>query len=422
MNEPQTLFINALKAWNLDDLCSASRSMLVALGYGLEDLGKHSKSIRNACKELLIDITDSGHSTCFIHFPLSSTSIVIKSEYIGFRDIVLNKSSDLPEEIRLYFSLWKTAKSDEKLQWCRANFSEEAITIPCKDLHALKLWHGAISAVQSDPAYLEAQAAISTSPRMARKDRYSYALKSLSKVERAEELLANLSPGGYTSVCDGFMALKADIRNSANLPEAVSLARRIMTISKQNIETIVKRLRSIDYCFEVNSGDVLRQPKKDVLKRIAKLETRIGALPLSICAFYELVGSVNLAGRFAGWETLAPDEEVMKTDYLQVLSINEWFSLDFEFEEDPYNNDTVYLEISIDDLTKAGFSGGGGYAIKVPNASFDAPIEDAWFEVNFINYLRESFQWGGFPGLSRYPLPPNLRELIQYLSQGLLPI
>ncbi len=422
MNEPQTLFINALKAWNIEELCSACRSMLVALGFRLEESDKHAKNIRDACKELLIDITDSGSSICYIDFPLGSTLIVIRFEYVGFKDIVLRRSFDLPQEIRLYFSLRESAKSDEKLRWHQASFTEEAITIPCSELHTPKLWHGAISAIQGDPTLSEAEAIISKSPRIARKDRYSYALKSLSKVESIEELLTNLPPEGYTTECDKFLTLEADIRDADNLPEAVSLVRRIMAISKRNIETIVERLRRINYCFEVGSEDVLRQPKKDVLKKIAKFETRIGALPLSICAFYELVGSVNLAGSFADWEALALNEEDLKTDYLQVFSINEWFASDFEFEEDPYNDGTVYLEISIDDLTKAGFSGGGGYAIKVPNASFDALIEDAWFEVNFINYLRASFQWGGFPGLSRYQLPPNLRELIQYLSQGLLPI
>jgi hypothetical protein len=422
MNEPQTLFVNALKIWNLEGLYSSCRSMLVTLGFNLEELVNQSKSIRMACKELLSDITNTCASTCFIDFPLSSTSIVIKFEYVGFRDIVLNRSSELPEEIILHFSLWKSAKLDEKLRWQRANFTEEEIRIPCADLHAPKLWKGAASAIQSTSALQNMETEINTSARITSGNRYSYALKSLSKVENAEELLTNLSPEDYATECDEFLILETDIRNVTNLPKAVSLVRRIMAISKQNIETIVERLKRINYCFEVSSEDAFRQPKKDVLKKIAKLETRIGALPLSICAFYELVGSVNLAGRFAEWETLAHHEEEVKTDYLQVFSIDEWFASDFEFEEDHYNDGTVYLEISIDDFTKAGFSGGEPYAIKVPNASFDAPIEDAWFEATFIQYLRTSFQWGGFLGLSRYQLSPNLSEMIQYLSKDLIPI
>jgi hypothetical protein len=422
MNEPQTLFIKALKAWNLDELCRACYSILVALGCRLEESSKHTKSIRNACKELLSDIANTSSSICYIDFPLSSTSIVIKFEYIGFRDIVLRRSFGLPEEIRFHFSLWKSATSDEQSRWHQASFTEEAITIPCVDLYAPKLWNSAISAIQSNPTLPEVKVAISISPRIARKDRYSYALKSLSKVESVEELLTHLSPEGYAKECSEFLTLATDVRDVANLPKAASLVRRIMAISKQNIETIIERLKRINYCFEVSSEDIFRQPKKDVLKKIAKLETRIGALPLSICAFYEMVGSVNLAGRFPEWETFAPNTEAVKTDYLQVFSIDEWFASDFEFEEDHHNDGTVYLEISIDDFTKAGFSGGGSYAIKVPNASFDALMEDAWFEATFIQHLRISFQWGGFPGLSRYQLPPNFSEIIQYLSQDLIPI
>jgi hypothetical protein len=422
MNEPQTLFVNALKTWNLEGLYSSCRSMLVALGFKLEELGNQSKSIRRACKELLSDITNTGSSVCYIDFPLSSTSIVIKFEYVGFRDIVLNRTSDLPEEIILRFGLWKSAKSDEKLRWQRANFTEEEIRISCVDLHTPNLWNGAVSAIQSNSALQNTEAEISTSTRIASRNRYSYALKSLSKVENAEELLTNCLSKNYTAECNEFVALEADIRNLASLPKAVSLVRRIMAISKQNIETIIERLKSINYCFEVSPENVFMQPKKDVLKKIAKLETRVGALPLSICAFYELVGSVNLAGRFAGWETLVLNEEEVKTDYLQVLSIDECFELGFEFETEPNNDSSVYLNVSIDDFTKAGFSGGGPYAIRVPNASFDTTLEDAWFETTFINYLRFSFQWGGFPGLSRYQLSSNLSDIIQCLRQGLIPI
>ena len=68
------------------------------------------------------------------------------------------------------------------------------------------------------------------------------------------------------------------------------------------------------------------------------------------------------------------------------------------------------LVIGPDAYHKDNISGGPWYAQDVPCSTIDAPLKEAPWQVPFIDYLRLSFQAGGFPGASRVPLP--LREVL----------
>lgn len=65
---------------------------------------------------------------------------------------------------------------------------------------------------------------------------------------------------------------------------------------------------------------------------------------------------------------------------------------------------------------KAGYGGGDPYLIRFPNPAADAELEGTG--VTFVEHLRESFRWGGFPGLANRPAPGELARL----TEGLLPI
>jgi len=84
---------------------------------------------------------------------------------------------------------------------------------------------------------------------------------------------------------------------------------------------------------------------------------------------------------------------------------------------------TVAIEWSIDDRGKAGLRIGREtdrtYFVKLPNASADFVLEGERHEETFVEYLRRTFKWGGFPGWERYTLRPE-KEL-EYLK-GLAPI
>jgi hypothetical protein len=56
------------------------------------------------------------------------------------------------------------------------------------------------------------------------------------------------------------------------------------------------------------------------------------------------------------------------------------------------------LAFAPDVYHKVNVSGGTPYAIILPNAGADALIEIYGKQSYFVDYLRECFKWGGFPG------------------------
>jgi len=60
------------------------------------------------------------------------------------------------------------------------------------------------------------------------------------------------------------------------------------------------------------------------------------------------------------------------------------------------------------------------YTVQLPNAAADAVLEGEAHKITFVEYLRLSFQWGGFPGWEKYANRPE-KELA-FLREGLLPL
>lgn len=84
------------------------------------------------------------------------------------------------------------------------------------------------------------------------------------------------------------------------------------------------------------------------------------------------------------------------------------------------DREMYYVEIAPDEYFKYFVSGGGPYAIHIPNAGADAPLVLEWHETTFVNYLRICFRWAGLPGLER-ALHSDVSELAT-LTRNLLPI
>ena len=62
----------------------------------------------------------------------------------------------------------------------------------------------------------------------------------------------------------------------------------------------------------------------------------------------------------------------------------------------------------------------GGYHFTIPNGAADAVLESEPHNLTFVEYLRLSFQWGGFPGWEKYQNRPE--NELALLREGLLPI
>lgn len=137
-------------------------------------------------------------------------------------------------------------------------------------------------------------------------------------------------------------------------------------------------------------------------------------LPLSLRAFYEVVGSVDFIGSHS---TLAPRGGSISPDPLVVFSSEDALA-DAEQWDD--GEEGGHVVVAPDDLHKANVSGGEPYEIAVPDERADAELLNERHEVYFVEYLRLAFRFGGFPGYDGYDR--DIPEEMEMLRQDLLEI
>jgi hypothetical protein len=304
------------------------------------------------------------------------------------------------------------------------------------------------------------------------------------------------------------------VREEPVYSDAKAVAEETMRRARHNLDLLVPRLQKLGFAFRYPK-EVYRPPTKETLRDLNKFEKKVGPVPLSLRAWAEIVGTVNLMGTYPKLSYYAtsplsgtignvirtgsidiPDiQEMMKhmamppgfdasrlgSDILAKMKdgLNAMLGRQHEFlnqnpefagilkppqnpEPEPPNMEVseddavvsdplvVWLdEISVDEyenwhesvddderdayegrfpLTfapdihhKSNYSGGGGYEILLPEAGADAPIFDAGEPVTFVEYLRDSFEWAGFPGLVDYEAARD-DALIQQLREGFLPL
>ncbi|MEU8397799.1 hypothetical protein AB0C28_21600 [Nonomuraea sp. NPDC048892] len=195
-----------------------------------------------------------------------------------------------------------------------------------------------------------------------------------------------------------------------------------------NLDVLVDRLSSANYAFA--SPDTARQsPTTTDLEAIAKAETIIGPLPLSVRACLTIVGSVDLCGDGGSllphvrYHTplhescdVGPDPLVLHSGQMlwdQLSSVVGDLDLGCACtdpgEEEPcaFHASGFNFSIAPDRAAKENFSGGDQY-VNLPAAHPDPQLECEWAPISLLGYLRLSLAWGGFPGYSIRPadVPP----------------
>jgi hypothetical protein len=243
--------------------------------------------------------------------------------------------------------------------------------------------------------------------------------------------------------------------------EAYAVARETMTRARQNVERIIAFLQEHGYIFGFSrrSGAEAaatgfpvwqpRTPESDVL--LARLTAEVGPLPLSLRAWYEIVGTVSLRGAFPedwdGYDGLPMNDPLMVAPLNLVLEeLNEFRqSIDHAqqngdqrlLDMDYYKLPGSPLFICPDIYIKANISGGSPYEIRAPDRRADAPLLNVETLLptppgspvpyqhmpvyeTFVGYLRRSLQWAGFPGYALGPQPGF--ERIRPLFAQMLPI
>jgi hypothetical protein len=235
-------------------------------------------------------------------------------------------------------------------------------------------------------------------------------------------LLDRYMAGEHEKVWQEMGALGEAALSGPQAADAAAVAEETMRRVEANVRTIAGRLHKLGYRF-VDPGAQggffgLRKPKAhqphvpptpDASDKVAELEELIGgSIPLSLRAFFTIVGEINFNGSHP---RLAPADSSVAPDPLMIYSVDDAIAMveSMDREED----EPAMFEFAPDALHKANVSGGGPYFIELPSEGADAKVQDAPFKGTFIEYLRDAIlTWGGFPGWAEEAkVPPEIAEL-----------
>ncbi|GHO49495.1 hypothetical protein [Ktedonospora formicarum] len=171
---------------------------------------------------------------------------------------------------------------------------------------------------------------------------------------------------------------------------------------------------------------------------VDEIERTIGPVPLSVRAWYEIVGAVNFFGYHPQWDEIALSFDPLlpilrksrwssslmrECDPLQVRPLDENVLLRMQKQRSSDKPFCIF-EFADDRVEKDyGHSAGTPYAFSFPDEHADqvlAPLRYGDMEgPTFVEYLRFSLKWAGFPVLADWR--PQPKEDLEFLTRDLLP-
>ena len=166
-------------------------------------------------------------------------------------------------------------------------------------------------------------------------------------------------------------------------------------------------------------------PSKKDLTLIRKAEKKKAYLPLSLRAWIEEVGHVNLSGALPGlssWEdgdfSGVYADPLMLAPQLFTFEIDDW--LDGDGARTPLDALVGWDARAKARLTLENRQLDDGYSIELPNSAADAVLKGVPHDATLVEYLRVAFRCGGFPGWNGHETRPHAD--LTKLTEGLLPI
>lgn len=199
-----------------------------------------------------------------------------------------------------------------------------------------------------------------------------------------------------------------------------------------NLEVIYETLKEQQYSFRTryqsNSERPLSKPLKNCKKRLAELDQEVapfGHVPFSLKLFFKIVGSCDLSWDYDTnpeilWEYADPLQIFALDDILEFIRVEDWKE---RMQEEITEGDCPSLEISADYYHKDNVSGGPAYAIELTkHPSIDSRVLYEEHETTFINYLRLSFEKGGFLRMDKTPFQKEFAAYFEKVKPKLLKI
>jgi hypothetical protein len=242
--------------------------------------------------------------------------------------------------------------------------------------------------------------------------------------------------GEHEQVWADLRDLGPAVRQTDVLADAQSVAVETMRRVRHNVEVLHRRLGDAGYLFK-DPGRAHVPPGEDATARLDDFEERHGPLPLSLRAFYEIVGTVDFR---QSWDQLVKwyerEQRATPTDPIGYLGeydplMVEPLRCKYARWEAEHGKRSWFL--APDECHKADYSGGMSYHVLLPDEGADFRIYGMimskvdLFGEYFVGYLRETFRGGGFRGtvamhdsVTGRTLPDL--DITRRLAEGLRPI
>jgi hypothetical protein len=188
-------------------------------------------------------------------------------------------------------------------------------------------------------------------------------------------------------------------------------------------ERIKKQAAITDHLTDAN---VFSPPSTEDVAELRALEKKGMVLPLSLRAWFEEVGQVNLAGahpRLCFWEDksfpgIYADPLMVVPDLFEMEGWDD--GRESDDGQDPLDAVLGWDAKAKSRLVVEDEQLDYGYSVTLPDPAADAALKGEPHNTTFVDYLRLAFRWGGFPGWAQGKDPPQ-KELA-FLTDGLLPI
>jgi hypothetical protein len=374
----QQAFVDGFKAWDANAMAQALIQIVqVLLDMDCTDETKHE--ITWSCRELLESMEGHPGIGKLIDVPEGPFTLVLNGG--------VHWSSGLLPHSRVTLKLAVGAKESAafKDRWKQCDFIGEELAIRRDEVKTpapLNGEPGFSRKLQRSSIHRPTRDLRAPAPHT-----YAHALAAKSATNA---FLDRYKAGECEQVWAELLALGSKVRDEPILADAVAVARETMRRCRVNIERLVSRLPELGYEFQY-PDEAFVAPDADVLKQISDIESRVGPIPLSLCAWYEIVGSVNVIGQQTEWSEDAFGE------YPDSLVLNP-SNFILKYDEGNWDREHYQLPMAPDRYHKEDVSGGPPYTIVLPNPDIDAPFENEPNKTTFVNYLRICFRSGSFPG------------------------
>lgn len=233
--------------------------------------------------------------------------------------------------------------------------------------------------------------------------------KPISKSSKS--FLERYCDGEHKEVWDELIAMGPAVRKPPHAKATQLVAQETMRRVAANVDTVIRRLGGMGYRFRTRKGGHI-PPGAQVDGFLKQLDELAGPAPLSLAAFYQIVGSVDLTGDHEQLTASSPG--YLLPDPLVVFPLDQML-----LGHDPGGEGiSGRICIAPDAYHKAEFSGGAPYELALPDARADGELLNERHGLFFVDYLRLAFRWGGFPG---YDGVAHRYGVIEALRADLLP-